>query len=134
MAYQLTPDLLTGNKLIDEEHKQLITAINDLLAACAAGKGRMELEKTTRFLYDYTARHFADEERLQQQYQYPDYVNHKKYHEGFKKVVAELCKKLEEQGPTVALVGEVNSAIAGWLISHIKREDVKVAAYIREKK
>lgn len=134
MAYQLTTDLLTGNKLIDEEHKQLITAINDLLAACAAGKGRMELEKTTRFLYDYTARHFADEERLQQQYQYPDYVNHKKYHEGFKKVVAELCKKLEEQGATVALVGEVNSAIAGWLISHIKREDVKVAAYIREKK
>ena len=27
MAYQLTADLLTGNALIDQEHKQLIQAI-----------------------------------------------------------------------------------------------------------
>ena len=29
------------------------------------------------------------------------------------------------------LVGKVNSSIAGWLINHIKREDVKVAAHVR---
>ena len=40
-------------------------------------------------------------------------------------------KKLDTEGPTVALVGQVNSAIAGWLINHIKREDVKVATHIR---
>ena len=134
MAYQFTPDLETGNALIDSEHKQLIQAINDLLAACSAGKGRAELEKTTKFLYDYTAKHFADEERLQMQTRYPDYQNHKRYHEEFKKVVAGLVKKLQEQGPTVALVGEVNSAIAGWLLNHIKREDTKVAAHIKSQK
>lgn len=134
MAYQFTPDLETGNTLIDSEHRQLIQAINDLLAACAAGKGRAELEKTTKFLYDYTAKHFADEERLQMQTNYPDYQNHKRYHEEFKKVVAGLVKKLQEQGPTVALVGEVNSAIAGWLLNHIKREDTKVAAHIKSQK
>lgn len=134
MAYQFTPDLETGNTLIDSEHKQLIQAINDLLTACSAGKGRAELEKTTKFLYDYTSKHFADEERLQVQTRYPDYQNHKRYHEEFKKVVANLVKKLDEQGPTVALVGEVNSAIAGWLLNHIKREDKKVAAHIKSQK
>jgi len=126
--------LETGNPLIDSEHRQLIDAINNLLAACAAGKGRAELANTTKFLNEYTAKHFSDEEKLQLENQYPDYVNHRRYHEGFKKVVAGICAKLDKEGPTVTLVGEVNSAIAGWLINHIKREDAKVATHIKSRK
>lgn len=133
MAYQFTKDLETGNALIDQEHRQLISAINDLLAACSQGQGRANIEKTTRFLSEYTGKHFSDEEKLQQQYGYPDYPNHKRYHDAFKKVVADLSQKLNQEGPTVALVGEVNSALAGWLINHIKQEDKKLAAYIKSK-
>uniref|UniRef100_UPI000A5C540E hypothetical protein n=1 Tax=Clostridium sp. NkU-1 TaxID=1095009 RepID=UPI000A5C540E len=50
-----------------------------------------------------------------------------------KKVVAGICAKLDKDGPTIALVGEVNSAIGGWLINHIKKEDVKVAAHIKSR-
>lgn len=131
MAYQFTKDLETGNATIDSEHRQLIQAVNDLLAACSQGKGRAELEKTTRFLSDYTAKHFAHEEMLQKQSKYPDYINHRRLHEEFKKVVADLLRRLEQQGPTVALVGEVNTAIGGWLVKHIKQEDAKLAAYLK---
>lgn len=133
MAYNWTADLETGNLKIDEQHKQLIAAINNLLNACSQGKGRDALKETTTFLYDYTAKHFADEEKLQIASQYPDYVNHKQYHEGFKKVVRDLMTQLEAEGPNVVLVGKVNSSIAGWLLNHIKKEDVKVAAHIRSK-
>lgn len=133
MSYQFTSDLLTGNITIDDQHRQLIQAINDLLAACAQGKGRAELENTTNFLYEYTTKHFSDEEKLQQLSGYEDYPRHRQYHEGFKRTVADLNKKLKEQGPTITLVGEVNSAVAGWLINHIKSEDTKVAAHIRSK-
>lgn len=131
MAYQFTPDLETGNPAIDSQHKQLIQAINDLLVACSSGQGRAEITKTTQFLYEYTSKHFADEERLQQQSGYPDARSHKQYHEDFKKVVAELTQKLNDQGPTIPLVSEVNRTIAGWLLNHIKQEDRKVAAHIR---
>ena len=133
MAYTFTKDLETGNQLIDSEHRQQIDAVNNLLAACATGKGRAELANTTKFLQDYTAKHFGNEEMLQLQYQYPDYVNHKRYHEDFKKVVAGICSKLDKDGPSIILVGEVNSAIAGWLITHIKKEDAKVAAHIKSR-
>lgn len=133
MAYTFTKDLETGNQLIDTEHRQLIDAINNLLNACASGKGRSELANITKFLQDYTAKHFSDEEKLQIQSKYPDYANHKRYHEDFKKVVAGICQKLDKDGPTVALVGEVNSTIAGWLINHIKKEDVKVAKHLKGK-
>lgn len=131
MAYNWTADLETGNTKIDAQHKQLIAAINNLLDACSQGKGRNSLKETTSFLYDYTEKHFADEEKLQIASRYPDYVNHKQYHEGFKKVVRDLMAQLDAEGPTVVLVGKVNSSIAGWLLNHIKKEDVKVAAHIR---
>ena len=39
MRYELTQELLTGNALIDTEHKQLFDAINALMDACARGPG-----------------------------------------------------------------------------------------------
>lgn len=133
MAYVFTKDLETGNMMIDQQHKQLIDAINRLLEACAQGKGRAEIEKTMAFMSDYTVRHFGDEEKLQMQHMYPDYINHKKYHEAFKQVVREIQTELQQSGPTVALTAKINMSIAGWLLNHIKKEDVKVAAHIKAK-
>ena len=45
----------------------------------------------------------------------------------------ELGQQLEEEGPTVALVGKVNSSVGDWLVNHIQREDVRVAAHIASK-
>lgn len=129
--YQWTKDLETGNATIDSEHKELIQAVNTLLEACAKGKGRAEIQDTLRFLKDYVSRHFSHEEKLQLESQYPDYANHKRYHEGFKKTVQEIATEYEQGGATIPLVAKVNQSIAGWLINHIKREDVKVAAHIR---
>lgn len=131
MKFVWTNDLATGYALIDQQHQQLISAINSLMEACEKGKGRAELEPTARFLQQYTARHFADEEALQQKFHYPDYPAHRQYHEAFKKTVAELSAQLQKEGPTILLVGKINSSIGGWLVNHIKREDVKVAAHIR---
>lgn len=85
------------------------------------------------FLSQYIVKHFDDEEKLQVKYGYPDYPNHKKYHEEFKKVVAGIQQDIKRDGPTIPIVARVNNSIAGWLISHIKREDVRVAAHIKSK-
>jgi hemerythrin len=131
MAYTWSDDMKTGNTMIDIQHKQLIQAVNDLLAACASGQGRTEIGKTLDFLSAYTEKHFADEEKLQLQYKYPDYPRHKKLHDGFKQLVHQLAQQLKEQGPTVSLVSKVNTQIGDWLVNHIKKEDMKVAAHIR---
>lgn len=132
MRYELTRELETGNALIDSEHRQLLQAINDLLDACSKGQGRAKLAETTSFLSNYTTEHFNDEEKLQIQSKYPDYINHKRYHEAFKGVVANLCARLNQEGATIVLVGEVNTALGGWLIHHIKQEDQKLAEYLRK--
>ena len=50
MRYELTQDLLTGNQLIDSEHRQLFDAINALMDACAQGAGRTKISETVQFL------------------------------------------------------------------------------------
>lgn len=130
--YEWDESLETGNQLIDSQHKEFIRRINNLLEACSLGKGRDEIHSAAQFLTEYTDKHFADEEKLQKQYAYPDRVNHKKMHEGFKKTVKEINERLEKEGSSVALVGKINSDVAGWLINHIKKQDVKVAKHIEE--
>lgn len=133
MTYQWTKELETGNSTIDSQHRQLIDQINMLLDACAGGQGRSMVSETMDFLNRYIIKHFDDEEKMQIRYEYPDYPNHKKYHEEFKKVVSEIQRDLVSDGPTIPIVARVNSSIAGWLISHIKREDVRVAEHIKSK-
>jgi len=132
MGFAWTKDLETGNEMIDRQHKQLINATNELLDACTKSQARSEIQKTLDFLNDYVIKHFSDEEKLQLQYHYPDYDKHKKYHEDFKKVVLNIVEEYKQDGATTSLIVKTNNSIAGWLINHIQKEDVKVAQYIRD--
>ena len=134
MAYTFDKSLETGNIAIDNQHKELIDAINNLLNACSQGKGRDEIKNTIKFLTDYTVKHFNDEEKLQKQYNYPDYAAHKKLHDDFKEEVSKIIDEYEENGTSVVLTFKVNNTIASWLIKHIKGEDKKVANYIKNVK
>jgi hemerythrin-like metal-binding protein len=122
----------TGNEIIDAQHKELFKAINSLLEACSKGEGQNVISKTMQFLIDYTKKHFGDEEKLQQQYHYPDYANHKKMHEKFKESMVDLASQLKAQGATTLIMTKISSSTGGWLISHIEHEDKKVAAHIRK--
>ncbi|GHV53778.1 hypothetical protein FACS1894206_05160 [Deltaproteobacteria bacterium] len=131
MPYEWDCSLETGNQMIDNQHKQLAAAVNNLLAACRNGKGKEELEKTLEFLNGYTIKHFGDEEKLQKQYRYPEYNEHRRIHEDFKRVVGKLTKQLCEEGPTHMLTGQIYTCIGDWLVHHIKGDDFKLAAYLR---
>ena len=96
MAYVFTRDLETGNAKIDSQHKELFDAMNKLEAACSQGKGRVEVEKTLQFLSDYITKHFGDEETLQRQSGYPDFMKHKGFHETFKKSGGRYCGGIQK--------------------------------------
>ena len=130
MAFAWTKELETGNALIDSEHKQLIAAINKLLDACSSGKGRQELNSAVDFLVAYTRTHFSHEEGLQIKHKYPVYPEHKKFHISYLAMMDDIAAKIKVQGPTIGMVGDVNSKIL-LLLNHIKREDVKLAAFIK---
>jgi len=126
-----TPDLITGHDLIDTQHQQWITAVNELYDAHRSGIGVQEVQKVMVFLEDYTAKHFTEEEALQEKHKYPEYPGHRRIHADFRNVVKELADELRLSGPNDDLISHVCLTIGRWVVNHIKSNDIKMAAYIR---
>lgn len=124
-----TPELVTGSAVIDEQHKQLINALNSLFDAERHGNGDREVRRALSFLLKYTAKHFADEEALQEKYEYPGYEGHKRLHTEFTGVALKMAREYLDS-PSNELVSHARSVIGQWVVHHIKSEDFKMAAYI----
>ena len=131
MAYQWDSSLETGYEKVDKQHKQLVAAVNNLMDASLNGRGDAAVMETLDFLTGYAIKHFADEEQLMTDYDYTDYLNHKRLHDDFKIVVGELNQKVANEGPTKELIDIVSSTIGSWLLNHIKGDDFRMAAFVK---
>jgi hemerythrin len=131
MAYTWDSTLETGYYKIDNQHRQLITALNNLINASSGGKGDILVMETLDFLTGYAIKHFSDEEQLQIDYEYPDYLYHKRAHEGFKVTVSELVGRVRSEGPSESIISEVSSIVGAWLLNHIRGDDFRMAAFIK---
>ena len=132
MRYELTKDLETGNVVIDQEHKELFRAVNQLMDSCHMGQGRSAMEPAIKFLTDYVDRHFAHEEQLQQAGGYPNRAPHRVFHEEYKKKLKQIVAAIPAAGPTVGDLGNLNMQIA-LLVNHNRSEDKKVGAFLKQK-
>lgn len=130
MYAEFDDTLVTGNEMIDSQHRELIGRINDLLRSCEEEADLRAAVKMLNYLADYTEYHFGEEEALQAAIGYPGIEEHKKKHEELRKTVEELHEMLEEQeGPTKAFVEQVNKNVTEWLFYHIRSFDRSVAEY-----
>ncbi len=130
MRAEFSENLITGNELIDSQHKELIDRINKLLICCEESNAKAVAVNTLDFLADYTNFHFNAEEGLQREIDYPGYDKHKAQHEAFKQTIGELEEMLqEEEGPSPAFVKKVEENVVQWFYTHIEGFDRSVAEY-----
>jgi hemerythrin len=131
MRAEFTDNLITGNKTIDSQHRELIDKINNLLDAIETSKDKAVAVSTLDFLNDYVEFHFGEEEKLQTEAGYPGLADHIKQHEALRKTVADLTAMLEEEeGPSNAFVDQLNKQVINWLYRHIEGFDRSVAEYL----
>ena len=67
MRAEFDETLITGNEMIDSQHKELIGKINGLLDSCEDGNDKLAAVKTLDYLAEYTDFHFTAEEKLQEE-------------------------------------------------------------------
>lgn len=131
MYVEFDETLITGNKMIDSQHQELIYRINELLKSCENKKiNTQEAVKALNFLSDYTNYHFMEEENLQEKIGYPGLEEHRKKHQDLCKVVEDLFEMLSEQGVTEEFISQVNKEVVQWLQYHIQGFDRSVAEYL----
>jgi hemerythrin len=131
MEYTWDESLLTGHRIIDEQHMQLFDTLINLIEASEQGLGKNQIYTTLDFLSEYTIMHFKTEEDLQKEYGYPDYALHKQCHDEFKSTIYDTLQTLHKKGPEKELIDSVVKTVGDWLITHIKGSDIEMAAYLK---
>ena len=112
---------------IDEQHKKLVSLVNDMYDAMQEGKGRDMIGTVIAEFVDYTDYHFKAEERLLRQNGYPEYDAHKVMHDNLSRK-AHSIKEAFDRGNTPTAI-EVMLLLTNWLNIHILEEDRKYKPY-----
>jgi hemerythrin len=133
MAISFTTDLETGVGKIDEQHKELIKRISDVVSTGAASAEKAETDKIIQFLGDYIIEHFTDEEKLQKDSGYPKYEWHKGLHEEYVGNFNRLKEEYAKNGPSISFSMQLNKSIIDWIVRHIRTVDKELGAFINGK-
>jgi len=95
---ELTEDLLTGVEDIDEHHRTLLELGNKVINPSAYKKDGTIFEDALKFLADYVIYHFAAEEYVMIESNFPNYEHHRQWHERFKQEVSDCVNRAQTEG------------------------------------
>lgn len=123
---------LTGNAMVDQQHRNLFAMVNELHDAVVAGKGREVLSATLRKLSGYTIDHFASEESLMITAGYDGLANHKRKHDALASKAKEIIAGYQSGKLTLSIT--LSQFLADWLRHHIQEEDQALITWLRQKK
>ncbi len=124
---QWTSDLDTHIPVIDKQHHRIVEYINNIYDISET-HDREEVGRVINELVDYTLSHFAFEESMMEEANYPFLNGHKKVHEMFTRRVADFQQRFN-MGEDIT--DELLTVLRSWLINHIKSDDNDYAASVR---
>ncbi len=116
---------------IDGQHARLSDLLNQLIDY-KEGKIDLSLADILAGLAAYVDYHFATEEELFAQYQYPQSAAHKVEHQGFTQKIAAFNAEYE-QDQTIGLPDEIIAFLFDWTKHHIQVVDRQYAPFLLDK-
>ncbi len=122
----------TGIARIDDQHRTLFGAVNDLHDAFRTGAAKAQIGKAIDFLVTYTVEHFRDEEGYMERYGYDGLAAHRAEHQLLLDQVQEFNGKFRTSPESVRPM-EVARFLGDWLTHHINQVDLKYAGYLKAK-
>ena len=114
---------------IDEQHKKLVSMINDLFEVCKRENSSIKVAFARAFgnAVEYAQTHFQAEEEYLKQAGYPALPEHKKEHESFMTEIWKQFSKFKED--SAAAIG-LPRFLKKWLLNHIAVKDKQYAAFL----
>jgi hemerythrin len=126
-----SPDFLIGIEELDFEHKTLIENINRLHRKLASHDDIDEIRDTMGDIHVHMQSHFALEEHLMLENDYPHYIEHKAEHNKLLDMLIEQMVKFGSASDTVDTQA-VEDKLKHWIVFHIVNSDRKMSQMIRD--
>ena len=115
---------------IDEQHKVLVSLLNQLHQAIREHHGRATSREILNRLAEYTRTHFLLEESLMRLTHYPGLDIHKRQHQELMGQVEALQQKLDRENAAISF--ELLHFLKNWLVQHINDSDKRFGAHFRK--
>lgn len=115
--------LATGIEVIDNDHRKLLTLLNNLQSAVYYPTGEAFERQALNELVEYTKYHFEREEALMQEASYQDFEAHKKQHEEMVAKVGEFLAAYDRNRE--GTIEDLTKFLKHWLVNHIAGTDQK---------
>ncbi len=132
MAYFSWKDSYSvGIATFDEQHKRLISFIDELYQAMSQRRGDAAVVPILNNLVAYTKTHFAAEERAMEAFKYAGYPEHKQEHTALTLRVMDFVKQHQEGKAALSL--EIGQFLKDWLTHHIVETDKQYGPYLASK-
>ena len=109
--------------LIDEQHKKLFEIINKAIIVNKHGKVAKEVLGILDEMTEYALMHFEVEERYMKEFDFPEYLTHRKEHIDF--VGKTVYYKNRVVGGESQIINEIMGFLKQWLVKHIQVTDKK---------
>ncbi|RJP62524.1 MAG: hemerythrin [Ignavibacteriales bacterium] len=129
--FNWTTEFSVNNDIIDEQHKMIFEYANNLHESIQTGRSKEIVDDLVSKLLSYSQNHFADEEKLMKEYEYPDIENHLAEHEKFVARVSDYRNNFNLTSRMTAL--DILNFLKEWLVNHILVADKKYMPFIKGK-
>jgi hemerythrin-like metal-binding protein len=114
---------------LDEQHKELLEATQELRSAVLAGESKDRLEFLAGRMATRLATHFRYEERLMRRSRYSAMDWHERQHQAARAKLALIWDALRGRGSESVFAGL--EELADWFLDHVTFSDRMLAAHIR---
>lgn len=120
-----TDALLTGDAVIDAQHRSLFELLDQLKLAAAEQRTMLAAYAITR-LKHYVREHFDTEEALLRKCRFPKLDEHIAEHDKFRNKLVEFQNK----AVVLDVSGDMVDFLIDWLVNHIAKSDMRFVPYL----
>ncbi len=131
MRIEWTEKFRAGVEKLDAQHKELIEMVNELQRQITMGSSKEELGKVVNKIYEHKKAHFADEERLMLDHNYPKFEQHAKEHKDMLDRLSEFIEGVAAGDKIVSV--ELTGFLAEWLLDHIAQTDTLYGPFLNDR-
>ena len=123
------PEFSVGIMRFDDDHRHLITLLNQLHMSLSSRNCNSALSLALRELVWYTQSHFKGEEVHMKRHAYPNLAAHIAEHNRFTEQVVKYVDHFHSGCDAIGV--EVSDALQEWLITHILGSDAEYGRFFQ---